>query len=358
MISYSEFKLTDAQLEHAKQEKAAKAISKYIKENGVEPTSTDEYYTLTDEELEQYKRVYYAIYLSGNGSSSTTGSTDSGSSSSSSGITYMDISTFESVIYFQMALFSVACNYAYMVETDLDTLDKLIPHYDGPYEGTFLCAAMSEEAGGYGLKLPERYCYKISTAMPEDKTFALIDTIVDEHLVITMPTNYDAFTKIHIFSFNLCKAYGLLNGIKNPHANRADRLAIYMKDNQIVSMIGFSSNSYEEGKYYNVLSSGTTALTINFNFNEGNDYNCTSKLGTLEITLKHPDSLSANEATLSFQTGDSPNITFTTENSSDNIVWANGTPPTFEANTIYMIKMKLLQVSSTYYFICEYCTFS
>ena len=79
MISYSEFKLTDAQLEHAKQEKAAKAISKYIKENGVEPTSTDEYYTLTDEELEQYKRVYYAIYLSGNGSSSTTGSTDSGS---------------------------------------------------------------------------------------------------------------------------------------------------------------------------------------------------------------------------------------------------------------------------------------
>ena len=80
MISYSEFKLTDAQLEHAKQEKAAKAISKYIKENGVEPTSTDEYYALTDEELEQYKRVYYAIYLSGNGSSSTTGSTDSGSS--------------------------------------------------------------------------------------------------------------------------------------------------------------------------------------------------------------------------------------------------------------------------------------
>ena len=79
MLSYSEFKLTDAQLEHAKQEKAAKAISKYIKENGVEPTSTDEYYTLTDEELEQYKRVYYAIYLSGNGSSSTTGSTDSGS---------------------------------------------------------------------------------------------------------------------------------------------------------------------------------------------------------------------------------------------------------------------------------------
>ena len=81
MISYSEFKLTDAQLEHAKQEKAAKAISKYIKENGVEPTSTDEYYTLTDEELEQYKRVYYAIYLSGNGSSSTTASTDSGSTS-------------------------------------------------------------------------------------------------------------------------------------------------------------------------------------------------------------------------------------------------------------------------------------
>lgn len=156
MISYSEFKLTDAQLEHAKQEKAAKAISKYIKENGVEPTSTDEYYTLTDEEQEQYKRVYYAIYLSGNGSSSTTGSTDSGSSSSSGGITYMDISTVESTMFFQGTLFSVAYQYAYMVETDLDTLSELIPHYNGPYEATILYSCMSEEEGGLWIKIARK----------------------------------------------------------------------------------------------------------------------------------------------------------------------------------------------------------
>ena len=356
MISYSEFKLTDAQLEHAKQEKAAKAISKYIKENGVEPTSTDEYYALTDEELEQYKRVYYAIYLSGNGSSSSTGSTDSGSTSSAGGITYIEPD--DNAFTFQETL-ALAYKYA----SDIVFMS--------PGDGTEMTSAVFGETTWKGLfqnflvpfgeNLPERYCYKCSSGRTEADAILLqvlanYGIFVDEHLVVTIPENYDTIDKIHVFSFNFAKALSN-NSIIIQNPNKADRIAIYMKDDEVIGAMGFNSTSYVEdtNPYFSL--DGATALTINFE--EAIDYYAyKSSVETLAITLKGPTHLYTNEVTLNFKTGTAPNITFTTAESYYKIAWANGTTPTFEANTNYMIKMRVTCFDSNHYFICEYCTFS
>jgi hypothetical protein len=63
MIPYNDFQLTKAQIERIKRDNATKAISKYIKEKGSAPSSTEGYFTATDEELEQYRRLYYSMYL-------------------------------------------------------------------------------------------------------------------------------------------------------------------------------------------------------------------------------------------------------------------------------------------------------
>ena len=86
MISYNDFQLTSAQIEHIKRDNANRAISKYIKENGAEPSSTEEYFTVTDEYLERYRRIYYSRYLCGGYTPPQSGSTtDPGDTSGGGG---------------------------------------------------------------------------------------------------------------------------------------------------------------------------------------------------------------------------------------------------------------------------------
>lgn len=77
MISYNDFQLTSAQIEHIKRDNATRAISKYIKENGVEPSSNEKYFTATSEEMERYRRIYYSMYLA-KGDEKTNADTDEG----------------------------------------------------------------------------------------------------------------------------------------------------------------------------------------------------------------------------------------------------------------------------------------
>ena len=62
MTNYKDFQLGEHQIDAVKKMHQKLAIMGYIKEYGVEPSDISEYYTATEDELELYKRAFYAQY--------------------------------------------------------------------------------------------------------------------------------------------------------------------------------------------------------------------------------------------------------------------------------------------------------
>lgn len=62
MIPYADFKLTEKQIQSIKETNRRKLIAAYIKEHGIEPDSeiSKSFYTASNEQLEMYRRAYYA----------------------------------------------------------------------------------------------------------------------------------------------------------------------------------------------------------------------------------------------------------------------------------------------------------
>ena len=60
IIPYNEFSLTEKQINLVKKMNAESAIRKYIKENGVAPADIQQYFVISTEDAERYKRIYYA----------------------------------------------------------------------------------------------------------------------------------------------------------------------------------------------------------------------------------------------------------------------------------------------------------
>lgn len=63
MVSYSNFNLTTEQINSLKTDNARRAIERYIKQNGHEPTNISQFYTATPEEIERRRRSVYSYYL-------------------------------------------------------------------------------------------------------------------------------------------------------------------------------------------------------------------------------------------------------------------------------------------------------
>ena len=63
MIPYSEFQLSEKQINHIKAENQRRAIRKYIKENGEEPDleTAQSFYVATEEDIERFRSVCYSI---------------------------------------------------------------------------------------------------------------------------------------------------------------------------------------------------------------------------------------------------------------------------------------------------------
>lgn len=102
MIPYADFRLTEKQIQSIKETNRRKLIAAYIKEHGIEPDSeiSKSFYTASNEQLETYRRAYYANKYKGDecpdwdddeqpidtGSTIDSGSTvDSGSTTESGG---------------------------------------------------------------------------------------------------------------------------------------------------------------------------------------------------------------------------------------------------------------------------------
>ena len=62
MTNYNDFQLDEHQIDAVKKMHQKLAIMGYIKEQGSEPSDISEYYTATEDELELYKRAFYAQY--------------------------------------------------------------------------------------------------------------------------------------------------------------------------------------------------------------------------------------------------------------------------------------------------------
>lgn len=60
MIPYADFKLTEKQIEQIKGENAKKRIREYIKKYGTEPNDITSFFTISQKDIDKYKRVYYA----------------------------------------------------------------------------------------------------------------------------------------------------------------------------------------------------------------------------------------------------------------------------------------------------------
>lgn len=63
MISYSDFQLTEQQINRIKKHNAEKSIRKYIREHGEAPADIEQYYTISDNDVEIARRVAYSHYL-------------------------------------------------------------------------------------------------------------------------------------------------------------------------------------------------------------------------------------------------------------------------------------------------------
>ena len=60
-MNYQDFSLTNEQIEHIKRKNAEIAIRKYIKKNGQEPSDISSFFTISDKDIELYKRIFYSI---------------------------------------------------------------------------------------------------------------------------------------------------------------------------------------------------------------------------------------------------------------------------------------------------------
>ena len=60
MIPYENYQLTEKQIERIKGENAQKAIREYIKKHGTEPDDISSFFTISQKDIDRYKRVYYA----------------------------------------------------------------------------------------------------------------------------------------------------------------------------------------------------------------------------------------------------------------------------------------------------------
>jgi hypothetical protein len=59
-MTYNQFQLTEAEVDRIKAKNARKAIRAYIKQHGTEPSDISSYYTVSNAELEHYRRIIYA----------------------------------------------------------------------------------------------------------------------------------------------------------------------------------------------------------------------------------------------------------------------------------------------------------
>lgn len=62
MVEYKDFSLTTAQIDNLKQENARHEIKEFIKEHGVEPEDIEDFYNVSDESIERYRKACYSIY--------------------------------------------------------------------------------------------------------------------------------------------------------------------------------------------------------------------------------------------------------------------------------------------------------
>lgn len=72
-MSYNEFQLTEAEVDRIKAKNAKKAIRAYIKQHGTEPSDISSYYTVSNTELEHYRRIIYAEQMTSEDSEQATG---------------------------------------------------------------------------------------------------------------------------------------------------------------------------------------------------------------------------------------------------------------------------------------------
>ena len=63
MISYKDYTLTSKELNIVKKVNAKIGISRYIEENGVEPSNIEQFYDIDENRMEVYKRAMYSRYL-------------------------------------------------------------------------------------------------------------------------------------------------------------------------------------------------------------------------------------------------------------------------------------------------------
>ena len=112
MIPYADFKLTEKQIQSIKETNRRRLIAAYIKEHGIEPDSemSKSFYTASNEQLEMYRRAYYANKYKGDkypdwdddeqpsdtGSTADSGSTIDSGSTADSGSTIDSGSTVDS----------------------------------------------------------------------------------------------------------------------------------------------------------------------------------------------------------------------------------------------------------------------
>lgn len=62
MIPYKNYRLNEKQIQFIKSVNARRSIDRYIERNGVEPQNIEQYYTVTERQLESYRRIFYSHY--------------------------------------------------------------------------------------------------------------------------------------------------------------------------------------------------------------------------------------------------------------------------------------------------------